>query len=199
MRKWLGILVIGSIAISLFIQLLPYLMTIGAFILVIALVVKWKDKRKKGVEVKKVNKALQAKQNTIEYKMERLLNIAGYPDKNGSKRQQYLHKDELNLRDYWYKYIDLRAKLSLNNTSTHREEEVLKLMADELLYRLDNAEVEVTDIVRKQFVEENLTPLLHDVVDILDGIHPTQTININAYELLKTARAEREPIQLNIR
>lgn len=137
-----------------------------------------------------------AEQNTIEFKMERLLTLAKNEDPKGMKRQQYLHKEQYNLRDYWYKYLDLRAKLLLNNTPTHREEEVLHLMCDELLARMDNLEIEVQDSVKKEFIEEHLTPLLHDVVNIMDGIHPSQTINIDAYQLLKTAKEERQSIIL---
>lgn len=129
-------------------------------------------------------KTIAENQSTIEYKMERLLMLTNNTDPNGYKRQQYKNKQQLDLRDYWYKYLDLRAKLILNNTSTYREEEVLHIMCDELLNRMDNLEIEVTDAVKKEFIEENLTPLLHDVVEIMEGISPVKSININAYRLL---------------
>ena len=50
-------------------------------------------------------------QSTIEYKMEKLLTLASNTDSNGFKRQQYKNNQQLDLRDYWYKYLDLRAKL----------------------------------------------------------------------------------------
>lgn len=58
-------------------------------------------------------------------------------------------------------------------------------MCDELLQRLDNAEYETTDVIKKEFIEFNLTPLLKDVVEIMEGISPETSININAYQLLK--------------
>ena len=150
---------------------------------------------------RKVVKAsvLKGNPDTIEYKMERLLSIAKLDDPNGAKRQNYLQKEQFNLRDYWYKYLDLRAKLALNNTPTNREEAVLHLMCDELLSRLDNLDVEATDSVKKEFIVTNLKPLLHDIVEIMDGIKPTGSIDINAYQLLQGAKyeqLEREPVLL---
>ncbi|MER2119299.1 MAG: ABC transporter substrate-binding protein, partial [Solibacillus sp.] len=124
-------------------------------------------------------------QSTIEYKMERLLILTNNIDQNCFKRQLYKNKQQLDLRDYWYKYLDLRAKLILNDTPTYREEEVLHIMCDELLIRMDNLEIEVTDAVKKEFIEENLTPLLKDVVEIMEDINPVKTINMDAYCLLK--------------
>lgn len=117
--------------------------------------------------------------------MERLLILTNNTDPNGYKRQLYKNKQQLDLRDYWYKYLDLRAKLILNYTPTYREEEVLHIMCDELLIRMDNLEIEITDAVKKEFIEENLTPLLIDVVEIIEDISPVKTINMDAYRLLK--------------
>lgn len=146
----------------------------------------------KHLKTKKEQQAIEAEkqkmienQSTIEYKMERLLKLTNNSDPNGKKRQEYLHKEQLNLRDYWYKYMDLRAKLILNDTTTYREEGVLHLMCDELLARMDNLDIEVLDSVKKEFIEENLTPLLRDIVEIMEGISSTKSININAYQLLK--------------
>ena len=192
----LAYILIGLFLLGLLIEVLPDLIGIALIGGATWYGVKWFKNRKvvkgKTVQLKK----MEAKKNTLEYKMERLLNIAGYPDENRTKRQQYLHKESLNLRDKWYKFIDLRAKLALNGTSTHREEEVLNMMCDELIYRIDNTDVEVSEMVRKEFIEQHLAPLIQDVIDIVDGIRPMETINMNAYELLKEARLEREPIRL---
>ena len=151
--------------------------------------VKWLLKYNKEQQLQKI--ALEERrrelehQSTLEFKMKRLLELAKYDTKNLNVRHAYKTKSALNLQDYWHKYLDLRAKLALNDTNTYREEGVIDLMCDELLNRLDNAEYETTDEIKKEFIESNLTPLLRDVVDIMDGISPEMTINIDAYQLLK--------------
>ena len=192
----LGYMLIGLFLLSVLIEILPELISLAIFIGAIVWGLKWWDKRKISKQETMQVKKIEAEKGTLEYKMEYLLTMAGYPDEHRAKRQQYLQKDVLNMRDKWYQYLDLRAKLALNGTSTYREEEVLNMMSDELLYRLENADVEITEVVRKEFIEQHLSPLLHDVVDILAGIRPMETININAYELLQAAKQEREPIML---
>ena len=154
--------------------------------------IKWLIKYSKNKQQQKIMETEQQRilenQSTIEYKMERLLTLSNHIDSNGDKRQQYKNKQQLDLRDYWYKYLDLRARLILNDTPTTREEEVLHIMCDELLVRMDSLEIEVTDSVKKEFIEENLTPLLRDVVEIMEGISPIKSINISAYQLLKTRK-----------
>nr|WP_255731429.1 ABC transporter substrate-binding protein [Solibacillus sp. MA9] len=151
--------------------------------------VKWLLKFKKERQLQKIEQEERRRelehQSTLEYKMNRLLKLANYNTNNPNVRHAYQTKSVLNLQDYWHQYIDLRAKLSLNDTNTYREESVIDLMCDELLQRLDNAEYETTDVIKKEFIESNLTPLLKDVVEIMDGISPETSININAYQLLK--------------
>lgn len=179
--SWFGIFFVILLLMS------NWMVFVGAIVLYFGF-----KKFKKYKKEKQLQKALEAQlklkkesQSTIEYKMERLLTITKNLDPNRSKRQEYKTKQQLNLRDYWYKYLDLRAKLILNDTSTYREEEVLHIMCDELLNRMDKLEIEVTDAVKKEFIEENLMPLLRDVVEIMEGISPVKSININAYRLLK--------------
>lgn len=165
-----------------------YIVGIIAIFFGISWLIMYLNKKKEQQVVEAENQKVLANQSTIEYKMERLLTLAQYTDPNGGKRQEYILKQHLNLRDYWYKYLDLRAKLILNDTPTYREEEVLHLMCEELLIRMDNLEIEVLDSVKKEFIEENLTPLFHDVVEIMEGINPTKLINIDAYQLLKAKK-----------
>ena len=180
---WIGIIFIIGFIISY------WMFIVGAVVLYYAVkkMIKFSKEKKK----QKILQAEQLKinecQSTIEYKMERLLTLTNNTDPNGFKRQQYKNKQQLDLRDYWYKYLDLRAKLILNDTPTYREEEVLHIMCDELLIRMDNLEIEVTDAVKKEFIEENLTPLLIDVVEIMEDISPVKTINMDAYRLLKAS------------
>lgn len=188
--KW-GCLGIGFVILLVIGFIMSYWMYIvGAIALFYG--IKWLKNYSKNKQQQKAMEAEQQqqleKQSTIEYKMERLLTLANNTDTNGNKRQQYKNKQQLDLRDYWYKYLDLRAKLILNDTPTYREEEVLHIMCDELLVRMDNLEIEVTDSVKKEFIEENLTPLLRDVVEIMEGISPIKSININAYQLLKARK-----------
>lgn len=184
----LGIFFVGAIIISLIVSY--WYIIVGAIALYFG--VKWyinysKNKKQQKIEEAQNIQVLES-QSTIEYKMERLLSLSNLTDLNGDKRQDYLSKSELNLRDYWYKYLDLRAKLFLNDTPTYREEEVIHLMCDELLVRMDNVEIEVSDKVRIDFINENLTPLLRDVVEIMEGIRPTNSINVDAYNLLKQTK-----------
>lgn len=183
-----GVFIIGLIIISFIVSYWYFI--VGAIALYFG--VKWyinytKNKKQQKIEETQNLQVLE-NQSTIEYKMERLLTLSNLTDPNGEKRQDYLSKSELDLRDYWYKYLDLRAKLFLNDTPTYREEEVIYLMCDELLLRIDNVEVEVSDKVRMEFIKGNLTPLLRDVVDIMEGIRPTNSINVDAYNLLKQTK-----------
>ncbi|ATP40650.1 ABC transporter substrate-binding protein [Solibacillus sp. R5-41] len=182
-----GIIIVVSLVISIILNFWTYIAGFFGIFIVIGFLFLWNQKRKEQQALETKQQQQIDAQNTIEYKMERLLTLTKDADPKGMKRQQYLHKEQYTLRDYWYKYLDLRAKLLLNNTPTHREEAVLHLMCDELLARMDNLEIEVQDSVKKEFIEEHLTPLLQDIVNIMDGINPTQTINIDAYQLLKTA------------
>lgn len=160
---------------------------VGAVVLYYSVkkLIKYSKEKKKQRILEAEQLLISENQSTIEYKMERLLILTNNIDQNGFKRQLYKNKQQLDLRDYWYKYLDLRAKLILNDTPTYREEEVLHIMCDELLIRMDNLEIEVTDAVKKEFIEENLTPLLKDVVEIMEDINPVKTINMDAYRLLK--------------
>ena len=182
---WLGIGFVVLLIIGFIVSYWMYI--VGAIALYFG--VKWLINYSKDKQLQKVigdkQQQILKNQSTIEYKMERLLTLSNHTDPNGYKRQQYKNKQQLDLLDYWYKYLDLRAKLILNNITTYREEEVLHLMCDELLVRMDNLEIEVTDSVKKEFIEENLTPLLRDVVEIMEGINPVKSINIQAYQLLK--------------
>ena len=128
--------------------------------------------------------------------MRTLLTMAQFNINDDSKRTIYKSKSELNLLDMWYKFLDLRAKLHLNNTSTGREEAVLHLMCDEVLERIQFAEVEVTDYVRKEFIIEHVKPLLHDILEIMEGIRPIDSISIDAYQLLDASKAQNEKEEL---
>ena len=131
---------------------------------------------------------------SIDFKMGQLLEMANFDTTNTVKRTAYKSKPQLDLLDQWYKYIDLRAKLHLNNTSTSREESVLHLMCDEMLSRLQLAEIEITDVVRTEFIIENMSPLLHDILEIMEGIRPTDSISIDAYQLLNKSKGQKESI-----
>lgn len=154
-------------------------------------------KHRKSVKAAKVLQAENAKKNlenkqTLEYKMGTILTMAQYDINDESKRTNYKSKKELNFLDMWYKFLDLRAKLQLNNTSTSREEAVLHLMCDEVLGRLQYVEVEITEDVRKEFIIENVKPLLHDILEIMEGIRPIDSISINAYQLLNASKTQNE-------
>ncbi|MER2028392.1 MAG: ABC transporter substrate-binding protein [Solibacillus sp.] len=178
---WIGIIFIIGFIISY------WMFIVGAVVLYYSVkkLIKYSKEKKKQRILEAEQLLISENQSTIEYKMERLLILTNNIDQNGFKRQLYKNEQQLDLRDYWYKYLDLRAKLILNDTPTYREEEVLHIMCDELLIRMDNLEIEVTDAVKKEFIEENLTPLLKDVVEIMEDINPVKTINMDAYRLLK--------------
>ena len=122
---------------------------------------------------------------TIEYKMTKLLELSGNYIDAPAVRHAYRKKSDLSLQDKWHQFLDLRAKLELNNTSTSKAEAVLHVMCDEILARIESVDVELTAPVKKEFIEENLMPLLDDINDILSGMKPADTIDINAYDLLK--------------
>ena len=184
----LGIVFVIMLIIGFIMSYWMYIVgAIALFFGIKGLIKYYKNKQQQIITETKQQQILE-NQSTIEYKMERLLMLSNNLDPNGNKRQQYKIKQQLDLLDYWYKYLDLRAKLILNDTPTYREEEVLHIMCDELLVRMDNLEIEVTDSVKKEFIEENLTPLLRDVVEIMEGISPIKSINISAYQLLKARK-----------
>ena len=182
---WIGIIFVVLFIIGFIMSYWMYI--VGAFAAFFG--VKWLLKYNQQQKLQKIEQEERRRelehQSTLEYKMQRLLTIALYDTTNAANRKAYQSKQQLNLQDYWNKYLDLRAKLALNDTNTYREESVIDLMCDELLNRLDNAEYEASDDIKKEFIESNLTPLLQDVVDIMDGISPEMTINIDAYQLLK--------------
>lgn len=122
---------------------------------------------------------------TIEYKMTKLLELSGNYIDAPAVRHAYRKKTDLSLQDKWHQFLDLRAKLELNNTSTSKAEAVLHVMCDEIIARIESVDVELTAPVKKEFIEENLMPLLDDINDILSGMKPADTIDINAYDLLK--------------
>ena len=64
-------------------------------------------------------------------------------------------------------------------------------MCDEIIARIESVDVELTAPVKKEFIEENLTPLLDDINEILSGMKPADTIDINAYDLLKNCSLEK--------
>ena len=127
----------------------------------------------------------KAQSDTIEYKMTKLLKLSGNYIDAPAVRHTYRKKTDLSLQDKWYQFLDLRAKLELNNTSTSKAEAVLHVMCDEILARIESVDVELTAPVKKEFIEENLMPLLDDINEILSGMKPADTIDINAYDLLK--------------
>ena len=174
---------------------LPALITAGA-IFAYKMIKRRSNKRKANViNVKRVaaNVPVQSKydKDSVEYKMERVLQLAHYPIYDKNKRFAYQTAHRLDLLDKWYKFIDLRAKLQLNNTDTNREEAVLLLMCDEVLMRIDTVEVEVADHIKREFIETHVEPLLQDLIDIMEGTKPLNTISIDAYQLL---RKEKEPV-----
>ncbi len=185
-----GIVIVIEVLEMLFVPLLLISMTIGGYFI-------YKRVKKSNQEHSQAllekSKELEKKES-IDFKMEQLLEMAHFDLNNIGKRTTYKSKANLDLLDQWYKYTDLRAKLILNNTSTSREESVLHLMCDEVLNRLQSAEVEVTDVVRTEFIIENLSPLLHDILDIMEGIRPTDSISIDAYQLLNTSKGQEETL-----
>ncbi|MGM9944020.1 MAG: ABC transporter substrate-binding protein [Lysinibacillus sp.] len=139
----------------------------------------------------KLIEATKAQSDTIEYKMANLLKLSGNYIDAPSVRHAYRKKTDLTLQDKWYQFLDLRAKLELNNTPTGKAEAVLHLMCDEIIARIQSVDVELTEHVKKEFIEENLTPLIDDINEILSGMKPTDTIDINAYDLLKNCSLEK--------
>ena len=133
----------------------------------------------------------KAQSDTIEYKMTKLLELSGNYVDAQAIRHAYRKKTDLSLQDKWHQFLDLRAKLELNNTSTSKAEAVLHVMCDEILTRIESVDVELTAPVKKEFIEENLMPLLDDINDILSGMKPEDTIDINAYDLLKNCSLEK--------
>lgn len=140
---------------------------------------------------KKLVEATKAQSDTIEYKMTNLLRLSGNYIEAPAIRHAYRKKTNLSLQDKWYQFLDLRAKLELNNTPTGKAEAVLHLMCDEITARIQSVDVELTEPVKKEFIEENLTPLLDDINEFLSGIKPADAIDINAYELLKNHHLEK--------
>lgn len=188
--------ILAIIVIVMIIQLIAViLIPIGIVLLGIGIYKIYKKKK-----IAKAAKLLQEANNqkmledkqTLEYKMSTLLTMAQFNINDVSKRTNYKTKQELNLLDMWYKFLDLRAKLHLNHTSTGREEAVLHLMCDEVLGRIQNTDVEVTNDVRKEFIIEHVKPLLHDILEIMEGIRPMDSISINAYQLLNASKAQNE-------
>ena len=173
---------LGVIALSLLANIIVYggLLYLAYFIGKKAfLFIKEKQANQRVIEETK------AQSDTIEYKMKKLLELSGNYIDAPAIRHAYRKKADLNLQDKWHQFLDLRAKLELNNTSTSKAEAVLHVMCDEILARIQSVDVELTATVKKEFIEENLTPLLDDINEILSGMKPADTIDINAYDLLK--------------
>ena len=146
--------------------------------------------KQKRADIKLVEET-NAQSDTIEYKMTNLLKLSGNYIDAPAVRHAYRKKTDLSLQDKWYKFLDLRAKLELNNTPTGKVEAVLHLMCDEITARIHSVDVELTEQVKKEFIEENLTPLLDDINEILSGMKHADTIDINAYDLLKNCSLEK--------
>ena len=146
--------------------------------------------KQKRADIKLVEET-NAQSDTIEYKMTNLLKLSGNYIDAPAVRHAYRKKTDLSLQDKWHQFLDLRAKLELNNTPTGKAEAVLHLMCDEITARIQSVDVELTDQVKKEFIEENLTPLLDDINEILSGMKHADTIDINAYDLLKNCSLER--------
>ena len=142
-------------------------------------------------ENQRVIEETRAQSDTIEYKMIKLLELSGNYIEAPAVRHVYRKKTDLSLQDKWHQFLDLRAKLELNNTSTSKAEAVLHVMCDEILTRIESVDVELTAPVKKEFIEENLTPLLDDINEILSGMKHADTIDINAYDLLKNCSLEK--------
>ena len=179
---------VGMILLSLLANVIVY----GGLIYLTYFVVK------KTVEFIKQKRATQkiveetkAQSDTIEYKMTNLLKLSGNYIDAPAVRHAYRKKTDLTLQDKWHQFLDLRAKLELNNTPTGKAEAVLHLMCDEITARIQSVDVELTEQVKKEFIEENLTPLLDDINEILSGMKHTDTIDINAYDLLKNCSLEK--------
>mgnify|MGYP003317767234 FL=1 len=139
----------------------------------------------------KIVEETKAQSDTIEYKITNLLKLSGNYIDAPAVRHAYRKKTDLTLQDKWHQFLDLRAKLELNNTPTGKAEAVLHLMCDEITTRIQSVDVELTDQVKKEFIEENLTPLIDDINEILSGMKHADTIDINAYDLLKNCSLEK--------
>lgn len=185
--KLLLYLTLGIILLSVITNVIVY----GALIYLIYFVVK---KTVLFIKKRQANakhlESTKIKSDTIESKIVNLLKLSGNYIENPAIRHKYLEKTDLNLQDKWYQFLDLRAKLELNNTSTGKAEAVLHLMCDEITSRIQTVDVEVTDRVKKEFIEENLTPLIDDLNEILSGIKPVDAIDVDAYDLLKNYSLE---------
>ena len=185
--KFLLYLTLGIILLSLLTNVIVY----GVLLYLVYFVVK---KTVVFIKQKRANKMLvevtEAQSDTIEYKMTNLLKLSGNYIEAPALRQAYRDKTHLSLQDKWYQFLDLRAKLELNNTPTGKAEAVLHVMCDEITTRIQTVDVELTDQVKKEFIEENLTPLMDDINEILSGLKPTDAIDINAYDLLKNYNLE---------
>lgn len=140
---------------------------------------------------KKLAELKKAETAKIEYKVEYLLKSSDNFIEDSNIREAYRNKTSLSLQDKWYLFLDLRAKLELNNTPTGKAEAVLHIMCDEITTRIQTVDVELTDLVKKEFIEGNLTPLLDDVNEILSGIKHVDAIDVNAYDLLKNYDLEK--------
>lgn len=179
---------LGIILLSLLTNIIVY----GGLLYLIYFAVK---KTVLFIKQKRANKQLveatKIQSDTIEYKMTNLLKLSGNYIEAPAIRHAYRKKTQLSLQDKWYQFLDLRAKLELNNTPTGKAEAVLHLMCDEITARIQSVDVELTDQVKKEFIEENLTPLLDDINEFLSGIKPADAIDINAYDLLKNHSLEK--------
>ena len=179
---------VGMILLSLLANVIVY----GGLIYLTYFVVK---KTVAFIKQKRANQKLveatKAQSDTIEHKMTNLLKLSGNYIDAPAVRHAYRKKTDLSLQDKWHQFLDLRAKLELNNTPTGKAEAVLHLMCDEITARIQSVDVELTDQVKKEFIEENLTPLLDDINEILSGMKHTDTIDINAYDLLKNCSLEK--------
>ncbi len=141
---------------------------------------------------KKLAELKKAETAKIEYKVEYLfLKSSDNFIEDSNIREAYRNKTSLSLQDKWYLFLDLRAKLELNNTPTGKAEAVLHIMCDEITTRIQTVDVELTDLVKKEFIQGNLTPLLDDVNGILSGIKHVDAIDVNAYDLLKNYDLEK--------
>ena len=179
---------VGMILLSLLTNILVYgglIYLTYFFVKKTVAFIKQKRANQKLVEVTK------AQSDTIEYKMTNLLKLSGNYIDAPAVRHAYRKKTDLSLQDKWHQFLDLRAKLELNNTPTGKAEAVLHLMCDEITARIQSIDVELTDQVKKEFIEENLTPLLDDINEILSGMKHADTIDINAYDLLKNCSLEK--------
>ena len=179
----IGIIIVGLLQGNIIYGLLLYL--IYFIVKKARIYFKEASANKKLAELKKAETA------KIEYKVEYLLKSSDNFIEDSNIREAYRNKTSLSLQDKWYLFLDLRAKLELNNTPTGKAEAVLHIMCDEITTRIQRVDVELTDLVKKEFIEGNLTPLLDDVNEILSGIKHVDAIDVNAYDLLKNYDLEK--------